>query len=450
MNVTKPFFDWSEFGSINAGVVRKEIHRTADLIGNNTPIADEPPRREARSAAEPRSGKILARREDSYVLQRRDRHRIRTLRLSRLCGFIGWALGLLLAFALPARAHDVGLSSTTVQLQTNRLEAVLTLAVRETEEILPLDVNQDGVTSVDEFTLGRDQLANIIVTNCQVRFDGALAKPGDIRCQLDSSNNVDLYFSCELPAFKQLEMNFGVIRLLTPGHRMFFSLLDPSGHAIADRLLSQNSPSVSIQMDSAAPEATPTPAPALPTFVGFVTMGVEHIGTGYDHLLFLFALLVVARNFKSSLLIITCFTIAHSITLGMATFDLVRISSRVTEPLIALTIVYVGVENIARKGDPHKRWLLTFVFGLIHGFGFASVLRELGVGAHGSGVAMPLFSFNLGVELGQLAVAAIALPIVWQLRKKELFLRRGVPLCSLIVAALGVFWFVQRVWPAGR
>jgi hypothetical protein len=82
---------------------------------------------------------------------------------------------------------------------------------------------------------------------------------------------------------------------------------------------------------------------------------------------------------------------------------------------------------------------------LIHGFGFASVLRELGVTAHG-GVAMPLFSFNLGVELGQIVVAAIALPIIWQLRKQELVLQRAIPACSVLVAAMGAFWFVQRVW----
>jgi hypothetical protein len=162
--------------------------------------------------------------------------------------------------------------------------------------------------------------------------------------------------------------------------------------------------------------------------------------------LFLFALLVVTRNFGAAVKIITCFTLAHSITLGAATLDLVRMPGRLVEPLIAATIVYVGVENVWKRGDPHGRWLLTFVFGLIHGFGFASVLRELGVSAR-SGVAMPLFSFNLGVELGQLAVAAVALPIIWQLRKHETFVRRGVPACSVLVALLGAFWFVQRVWP---
>lgn len=351
----------------------------------------------------------------------------------------------LLFFAVAAHAHDVGLSSSTVQLHTNKLEALLTFAARETEEIIPLDLDQNGTTSPDEFALGRDNLAQALATNCQVRFDDVVAKLNDVRCQLDTSNNVDLYFSCDLPKFKKLEVSFEVIRLLTPGHRMFFTLLTPSGETIAERLLSQNTVSVSIEMDSAAPEETPKAEAAPPTFVGFLKLGIEHILTGYDHLLFLFALLVVTRDFKSAIKVITCFTIAHSITLGVATFDLLQISSRIVEPLIAATIVYVGIENILAKGNPHGRWMLTFAFGLIHGFGFASVLRELGVGSRG-GVAMPLFSFNLGVELGQIAVAAIVLPIVWQLRKKETFLKWGVPACSIVVAVLGAFWFVQRVW----
>ena len=183
------------------------------------------------------------------------------------------------------------------------------------------------------------------------------------------------------------------------------------------------------------------------TFRSFVLLGVEHIGTGYDHLLFLFALLVVTRSFRSALVVITAFTLAHSITLARATFNLVQLPAKYTEPLIAATIVYVGVENLARRGDPHGRWMLTFAFGLIHGFGFASVLRDMGVGARAGGAAMPLFSFNLGVELGQIAVAAIMLPIIWQLRKREFFVQRGGPACSVIVALAGTYWFVQRVWP---
>lgn len=371
--------------------------------------------------------------------------------------WVKWVLLVCTLVAAPASAHEIGLSSAIVQLHTNRLDAALTFAVREMEEVVTLDADQDGVTSPDEFLLSREPLTTLLLTNCAVRFDDAPAAPVNVQCQLDSSNNVELTFSCELPAFRQMELSYPIIRLLTPGHRMLFTLVAPSGAILADRLLSQNSPLVSIQLDpepveTNAPVATPTtspPAPTIakapPTFVEFTKLGIEHILIGYDHLLFLFGLLIVTRNFVSSLKVVTCFTIAHSITLGVATFDLIHVPVRWVEPLIAATIVYVGVENILRKGNPPGRWVLTFVFGLIHGFGFASVLRELGVGAHG-GVAMPLFSFNLGVELGQMIVAAIALPVIWQLRKQELILQRALPACSVLVAAMGAFWFVQRVW----
>lgn len=365
-------------------------------------------------------------------------------RLAHLLGLFSLWLGLVSA----AFAHDVGLSSATVQLQTNRLQALLTFAAREMDEIVPLDLDQNGVVSPDEFALARESLGLALTTNCFVRFDETAARLGGIHCQLDSSNNVDLRFSCELPKYQQLELDFSVICLLAPGHRMFFTLLTPAGDTIAERLLSQNSPVVKIQLDAETPEtkpAPPAPPSALPTFTGFLKLGVEHILVGYDHLLFLLALLIVTRNPMSALKVVTCFTLAHSITLAVATLDLVAVPRTVVEPLVALTIVYVGLENVWKHGDPHKRWLLTFAFGLIHGFGFASVLRELGVGARG-GVAMPLFSFNLGVELGQIVVAALALPIIWQLRKNEKFLRYGVPAGSVVVALLGAFWFVQRVW----
>src|SRR4030095_11994348 len=101
---------------------------------------------------------------------------------------------------------------------------------------------------------------------------------------------------------------------------------------------------------------------------------------------------------------------------------IVHLPSRLVEPAIAASIVFVGVENLWRRGDePRGRWALTFAFGLIHGFGFASVLRDLGVGAGAQGIVMPLFTFNLGVELGQVAIASVVLPIVWQLRKTEGF-----------------------------
>ncbi|HKC86147.1 MAG TPA: HupE/UreJ family protein, partial [Blastocatellia bacterium] len=141
--------------------------------------------------------------------------------------------------------------------------------------------------------------------------------------------------------------------------------------------------------------------------------------------------------------IITSFTVAHSITLALATLEVVAIPAGVVEPLIAASIIYVGLENVWRREVKH-RWMLTFAFGLVHGFGFASALKDLGVGAGVKAVA-PLLSFNLGVEIGQIAVAAIVLPLIWKLRQWPRFVISYVPACSILVALAGGYWLWNRL-----
>jgi hypothetical protein len=160
--------------------------------------------------------------------------------------------------------------------------------------------------------------------------------------------------------------------------------------------------------------------------------------------LFLFGLLVVGISFAPAAKIITSFTVAHSITLALATFEIVRLSPAVVEPLIAASIAYVGLENMVRS-NLERRWLLTFAFGLVHGLGFASVLREMGVGVNGAAALKPLLAFNLGVETGQIGIAAIALPVILTLGKRPrlaLYLR---PATSLAVVAMGTWWLFERV-----
>ena len=352
-------------------------------------------------------------------------------------------LTLLVIAELTAWAHDPGLSGVSVQLQSDRTELTVSMAIRDACQLVPLDANHDGAVTADEFASGRDRLAEAVSAGCQIESDGVRLKSATASCRQDDAKNVSVKMNFAAANGRPLKFVFPLIRQLPFGHRMFFSSSDAGGKTLAEQLLTAEKNSVNLAASENLPSAPPTGAPA---FLSFVLMGVEHIGTGYDHLLFLFALLVVTRSFRSALVVITAFTIAHSITLAVSAFNLVNISPAITEPAIAVTIIYVGLENFWRHGDPHKRWRLTFSFGLIHGFGFATALREMGVGQRPGGVLMPLLGFNLGVELGQLAVAAIVLPVVWKLRQREHFLRYGIPACSLAVAAAGTFWFVQRVW----
>src|SRR5262249_2797244 len=126
--------------------------------------------------------------------------------------------------------------------------------------------------------------------------------------------------------------------------------------------------------------------------------------------------------------------------------DVFSLPGKLIEPLIAATIVFVGVENLVRGDDPKGRWILAFAFGLIHGFGFAGALRQIGLGANGAPFVVPLLSFNLGVEIGQIAVAAVLLPILFKLRASPGFARYGMRFVSILVSATGLFWLVERIW----
>jgi hydrogenase/urease accessory protein HupE len=199
---------------------------------------------------------------------------------------------------------------------------------------------------------------------------------------------------------------------------------------------------------AATAPATPRPTAAAP--VSFFSLGVEHILTGYDHLLFLAALLLVCATFREAATVITCFTAAHSITLALASLDLVRLPSRLVEAVIAASIVYVALENIFMRRQDRRRLVwraaVTFAFGLMHGLGFASVLRELGLGSTPAGVFWPLFKFNLGVEAGQLAVASVVFPLILLARRPGAPTeKRLVPACSLLIALAGTYWLFERV-----
>jgi hypothetical protein len=184
---------------------------------------------------------------------------------------------------------------------------------------------------------------------------------------------------------------------------------------------------------------TAAPSPSVRSFGQFVTLGMKHIWAGLDHVLFLVALLVVSR-LRELIRIVTSFTVAHSITLGLAALDVVRLPSRWVEAAIALTLVWVAVENVWQRRHQH-RWRLTFGFGLVHGFGFASVLRELDPSS--AGLVRSLAGFNVGVELGQLALVLAVFPIASLLARSRIgpFATAGV---SLAVGLAGVAWLVDR------
>jgi hydrogenase/urease accessory protein HupE len=174
----------------------------------------------------------------------------------------------------------------------------------------------------------------------------------------------------------------------------------------------------------------------------FFALGIEHILTGYDHLLFLFALMIGGGSAWSLVRIVTAFTLAHSMTLTAAALDLIVLPGRIVESAIALSIAYVAVENLFERGTS-KRWLVALVFGLVHGFGFSAVLKELGLPQ--DGLAWSLLLFNLGVEAGQALVIVAAIPLFVSLQRAS-WRPRAVRVMSLGVLAIGLLLFAERAF----
>lgn len=187
----------------------------------------------------------------------------------------------------------------------------------------------------------------------------------------------------------------------------------------------------------------------LAVFRTFLVAGIQHIFTGPDHVLFVIALLLLGGAMSRLLKVVTAFTVAHSITLALATLRIVDPPGRIIEPLIALSIALVGFDNLRTQPGKDHRATLAFLFGLVHGFGFASVLREFGLPP--SAMGWSLFSFNLGVEVGQTLIVASIAPLLGFLRGKSPRLAAYVVRYgSIAVILAGAYWLGERLLSAAR
>lgn len=343
-----------------------------------------------------------------------------------------------------ADAHATGLSRGEYVVSGAQVTTRLTFARGELIGLLPtLDANHDKAIDAAELSAGQVALATIPARVSLVATHGPCSpKVTGSRLEEEDGITVDAVYTCP-QTVTGLTVNVALLDDLAPGHRHIgvVSGLGTPRDFIA--FAKQPSVSVGVPPKGAGDGASPPSEKRSESFGGFFRLGIEHILTGYDHLLFLFALLLVGGRLRSLLAVITAFTVAHSLTLGLAALGLFTLSPSVVEPAIALSIAYVGVENFFVK-SADRRYLLTFPFGLIHGFGFAGALSEIALPR--AQVPSALLAFNLGVESGQLAVVAVVLPLLLLLRKKTWFLDYGVKALSGLVVIAGVVWFVQRVF----
>jgi HupE/UreJ protein len=366
---------------------------------------------------------------------------------------------LLLGCALSAatvQAHVASNGFLNVDVRGRTLEGSIELAVRDVELAIGVDANADGRVTWGELRAGEPRLISYIAGHlalsahgsaCPLHFghlqvnprvDGNYAwLPFDARCAGDVG---------------QLQIRYQVLAGIDPSHRGLLRL--SAGRIVQTAVLDPGA--------AAAPLRSLAASARWQAFQEYFQAGTWHIWSGIDHLLFLLSLLLPAvlarRNgrwepvegvrpaFFSILKVVTAFTLAHSITLSLAALDVVRLPSRLTESVIAASIVVAALNNIFPLVT-ETRARIAFAFGLLHGFGFASVLADMGLPS-GARV-LSLIAFNCGIEAGQLAVVLGVMPAVYALRRVEVYRRALLPWGSAAIALLALAWLIQRALLAG-
>ncbi len=342
----------------------------------------------------------------------------------------GLLAGLLL-WATAASGHTTSTGLATVQVEDERLQYTLTLPLADLPESAARPIRAalagDGAAATE--------VAAMLRSRVRFAVAGQACTPGRVRLQALGSGEdrarLELLATCAR-APGRLELTDELSQPFGEHYRAIASILGPDGYR-QELLFSAEQPAGTVDLGHSTAQG----------WWSFLRMGMEHIWTGYDHLLFLMALLMGSTGVWPVLAIVTAFTVAHSITVSLAGFGLVTLPGSIIEPAIAASIVFVSLENIFYASSLSRRWLIAFGFGLVHGFGFAAALTE--VELSGWPFARALLGFNLGVEIGQAAVVIVAAPaLLWLLRRPNA--QRYATACSIAVALIGTGWFIQRVF----
>ena len=329
------------------------------------------------------------------------------------------------------------------------------IALRDLDYVLQLDRNGNGEISWGEVRLRSDDITRLATSRLQLSSadkDCAWATAAPLMLDKHSDGTYAvLSLSAQCPSLTgALKARYSLLFDVDPTHRGLVQWIAP-GSTEAQALVFGN--------ESGEQSLALQPAGAWETLRQYMLDGVWHIWIGYDHILFLLALLLpsvlvrqagqwapaprIGGAAKEVIKVVTAFTLAHSITLSLAALGLISLPSRLVESAIAASVVVAALSNLFGAVES-KRWMMAFAFGLLHGFGFASVLADLGLPKNA--LVLALVGFNVGVELGQLTIVAVFLPLAFGLRSTA-FYRVGVLKGgSLIVALLATWWLVQRAF----
>lgn len=346
-------------------------------------------------------------------------------------------LAVAFAVASPATAHPAPFSYLDVRLSPSAIAGTLVLHDFDVAHELGLTA-PDAL--MDPATLQPHAKAITALIDSRLRMT---ADGGDVRWEITGVRT--------LPDRTAVEVAYRVPVRSPVGHLTIHAALfpyDPSHQTFInvyenDVLVRQEILSTA---RSTAEYYTGGPQGAIAVFKAFTAAGIHHIAIGPDHILFIVGLLLLGGSVPRLLGIVSAFTVGHSITLSLAAMNIVAPPARIVEPAIALSIVYVGADNLlSTTGARDVRVWIALFFGLVHGFGFASVLREVGLPPRALGIS--LFSFNFGVEIGQaVIVVAVASMLAVVRSRSPVRARQFASVGSVIVMLAGAYWFVQRIW----
>jgi HupE / UreJ protein len=342
------------------------------------------------------------------------------------CRCKSWVLGPLVALCLTlgsAVAHKVGTTSyATLSVVGQTVRYALTLPA-------------DGI-ALDHGTL--TDFAAAISEALEITADGAACAgvPAEVRPASPQRASIEIVvlYACRGP-IRNLHVIHGTEALLGTDHHTIADFQWPGGTKQVVFEIDHREADVAIADEAAADGG------AMSTFASYFGIGVEHILLGFDHILFIIALILPGGRLVSLAAMVTAFTLAHSLTLALSVLNIVTVPAAIVEPVIALSIAYVAFENLALKGAPSRRWAVSFVFGLVHGFGFAGALAEVGLPTQG--LVSALVGFNLGVEAGQLLVVALLLPLILWLQRFS-WEPRLAKLSSSAILAVGLVLLAER------
>lgn len=330
--------------------------------------------------------------------------------------------------------HPLSVSYSRFVVKDRHVEATIRLPLDDMDLLLRLDRDLDGTVSDEEIQRARPTVERYLSQRISVVTAGS---PLTLSLRTtatwkDRDGFPYLEATAAYAATQAIDEIAVQVRVLTDLYADHRNLAEVALGERRDQFVFQHGNTYS---------ATLATRDVWQTAESFVLLGIEHIFTGYDHVLFLFGLLLVGRGFKNLVAIVTSFTVAHSLTLALATLGAVEPVAWTIEAAIALSIAYIGFENLVVR-DVRHRWKIAFVFGLVHGFGFANVLREMHLPR--SGLAVSLFTFNLGVEIGQALIVALMLPLLRFLERTP-YRTLVTRVASMVIIAFGLFWFYQRV-----